>query len=169
VRVSPELLHRERLFFFGVAPMRTRASTTFTANVSIRNAGTPMTQPVATSYCQSHDEHLTTRSTSFPAASDDPQRIHKSSMANIRPLILHSTTAVSSIVNAIGVLGVSLSAGPTSTKCVARKTLRDELVNRARLLLDGEREDSSWRVRDARSSQFSTKHIDLPTIRSADN
>ena len=135
VRVSSELLQRARLFFFGVVPMRTRASTTFTANVSVRNAGTPLTQPVATSYCQSHDEHLTARFTSVPVASDDPQRIQKSSMANICPSILHTATAVSSIVNQIGVPGVSMSAGPTSTKCGSRKTLRDVVANRARRIV----------------------------------
>ena len=96
----------------------TRESTIFTSNVSICSAGRPHKQPLLMSYRHSHLEHVTFVPSSEPAASEDPQRMHESSTANIFPSALNRATAVSAMTTAIAAPGAMLHSGAASTKSV---------------------------------------------------
>ena len=87
----------------GIAVVATRTCefTIFTSNLSMRSRGTPCTQPVITSYCQSQREQITRRPRSAPEASEAPQRRHESSMAKSLPSTLKMAIALSATLTTV--------------------------------------------------------------------
>src|SRR5580765_2115119 len=82
----------------------------------MRSAGMPFTQPVSTSYCQPQRQQRITVARSTPAARDDAQRMHASSIANIFPPTLNNATAVSPDFTHAPVPDITCSVDATSTK-----------------------------------------------------